>query len=79
LVKNKCNSNCPCFWSDYSDYTGDGDYGCLVRDIEKHEDKCRLPLFVRILLSKLWEWKIKRIFNKAGRELDEELKQLGYM
>ena len=30
-MKNKCNSNCPCFWSDYSDYTGDGDYGCLMR------------------------------------------------
>ncbi len=76
-MPNKCDENCPAFWSNYSSYIGDGDCGCLIRDIEKYEDNCRLPYFIRVIRAKLSEKSTNRFWKKCANKMsyNKELHQ----
>jgi hypothetical protein len=72
-MPRKCNENCPAFWDSYSSYLGDGDCGCLIRDIEEYDGKCRLPLVLIKVKVVLKNRKEKKYWEKKCEELDRKL------
>ena len=72
-MPNKCE-NCPAYW--FEQGLEDCDDGCLIRDLEKHADNCRVPYFIRSMKVKIWKWKENRYWKKEAEKLDKELTDL---
>ena len=68
-MPNKCE-NCPAYW--FEQGLEDCDDGCLIRDLEKHVDNCRLPYFIRSMKVKIWKWQENRYWKKEAKKLDKE-------